>query len=128
LGKRLRRRRFIGTLQSFWQAKINGANSLIRLIFTINNEGTDILVDLPDEQPSLEAIIKASMACQFDSAATSSLSEQIKSKYGEEFYNKTVYAMAEVIKSFREILQNSMALDPESPIVPVMYTSMRGSK
>ena len=101
---------------------------MIKLYFTIDNESTEILVDLPDEKPSLEEIIKASMACQFDSVATATMSEQIKLKYGEEYYNKTVYAMAEVIKSFREILQNSLAMDPETPMVPVMFTSARGSK
>jgi hypothetical protein len=95
---------------------------------TVDNDSTEVLIDLPDDPPSLEAIIKASMACQFDSKATVAMSEQVKIKYGEEYYNKTVYAMAEVIKSFREILQNSTALDPESPAVPVIYISARGAK
>ena len=101
---------------------------MIKLTLSIEKDDTQAEIDLPNDPPSMDLLIKAVMACQFDISATNAISEQIRIKYGEEYYNKTVNAMAEVIKSFREIIQNSMALDPESPAVPTVYMMPRGSK
>lgn len=98
---------------------------MIKIRFSISEHETETEVELPSDPPQLDLMIKATMACQFDSAATSAISDQIRVKYGEEYYNKIVTAMAEVIKSFREIIQNSISLDPESPAVPVVYLSPR---
>lgn len=101
---------------------------MINMCFSISSDEIIAKIELPEEPPSLELIIKATMACQFDSTATNLISEQIRSKYGDDYYNKTVQAMSAVIKSFREIIQNSLALDPEAPAVPVIYMMPRGQK
>jgi hypothetical protein len=89
---------------------------------------TETDIDLPDLQPPLEDIIKATMCCQFDSSATTVMADSIRVKYGEEYYNKTVHAMSEVIKNFREIIQNSLVLDPEVPAVQTVYIANKGNK
>ena len=101
---------------------------MIKISFSITSSGTESEIELPNEQPPLDEIIKATMCCQFDSEATSSISDAIRAKYGEEYYNKTVNAMAEVIKNFREIIQNSLVLDPEVPAVQTVYIANRGQK
>lgn len=101
---------------------------MINVNLTIDTDGTTLIVDLPDSPPPIEVVIKATMSCQFDNNATTTITEKIREKYGEEYFRKTMQAMSEVIKTFREVIQNSMALDPESPAVPVIYMSPRGQK
>ena len=101
---------------------------MIKIEIKINSEISDIVIDLPDNPPPIEAIIKAITACQFDSKATDLINEKIKSEYGDEYYNKVINSMSEILNSFREILQNSIAFDPELPAVPVVYVSPRGQK
>lgn len=101
---------------------------MIKIEITINSETSDVVIDLPDSPPSVESIIKAITACQFDSKATDLINEKIKSEYGDDYYNKVINSMSEILNSFREILQNSISLDPELPAVPVVYVSPRGQK
>ncbi len=101
---------------------------MIKITFNINDSVTETDIELPDLQPPLEDIIKATMCCQFDSSATTVMADSIRVKYGEEYYNKTVHAMSEVIKNFREIIQNSLVLDPEVPAVQTVYIANKGNK
>lgn len=101
---------------------------MIRIEIVITEEGNDVTIDLPDKQPPIDLIIKAITACQFDAKATDAMNEKIKSVYGEEYHNKIINSMSEILNSFREILQNSISLDPELPAVPVVYVAPRGQK
>lgn len=101
---------------------------MIKIEISIYSENNEVIIDLPDNPPPVEAIIKAITACQFDSKATDLINEKIKTEYGDDYYNKVINSMSEILNSFREILQNSIALDPELPAVPVVYISPRGQK
>jgi hypothetical protein len=101
---------------------------LIKLSIEINESENYVEVTLPEKEPSIDAIIKTVMICQFDHKATDSLNSQIKKTYGEEYHSKVINSMSEIVNSFRELVQNSLALDPEAPATPVVFLSPRMQK
>lgn len=101
---------------------------MITLSFYIKEDETIVDIDLPEKAPPVNVIIKATMSCQFDSVATNTITEKIREQYGEEYFKKIMQAMSEVMKTFRDIVQNSMSLDADTPAVPVVYLSPRGQK
>lgn len=101
---------------------------MISIKIKIIDSEVEAIIDLPEEPPTLEDMVRTVSCCQFDFKASILLTAKIKDMYGEQYFNSVVEASSDMIRALKELLNNSLMSNSEMPLLPTIFLGQRAIK